>query len=376
MSDIKKNDDGTYSFVIDIGKDIFTGKRKQVRRKGFKTKRDAKEAIKNIMLKAESEKSINKNVANSVFMEFFDSWLEHKKIAIQHSTYLRYKHTKRYLLEPYFKNIKIYQIDESILSEFISSLVGRELAPSTIRRGWTTVRAVLKKAAKKHAFNMEICEDILLPQMQNISNVWTEEQINNFLDAPNKHKKLSRHYNACAFALLTGMRKQEVLGLRWRDVYFEEKLCHIQQTVTETENGFDVVSRGKTNSSLGKVALPDKAFYYLKRQKVQQEIDKTLLEDNYEDQDLIFCRKDGKVLKPSLLNNGFRLVIKKLGLPHIRFHDLRHTHATYLLSKGINPKVIQERLRHKDIRTTLGIYGHASLTMQKEAADLLDKRFN
>jgi integrase len=76
-----------------------------------------------------------------------------------------------------------------------------------------------------------------------------------------------------------------------------------------------------------------------------------------------------------LPNNGFSVTAKNLDLPKIRFHDLRHTHATYLLSKGINPKVVQERLHHKDIKTTLGINGHATLTMQTEVANLLDQSF-
>ncbi|MFC0559704.1 site-specific integrase [Halalkalibacter alkalisediminis] len=376
MSSIKKEEDGKYSFVVDIGKNPFTGKRRQIRRKGFNTIKEAKEAMKTILLKAEANRDLNNDISNAKFMDFLEQWIEHKKIAVQYSTYSRYKQTKKYLLEPYFQNIKIYQINENVLNNFILSLVKQGKAPSTIRRAWSTVRSALKKAAKKKGFNIEICEDILLPQMTNNSRVWTEEQINKFLNAPNFCRRLSRHYNASAFALLTGMRKQEVLGLRWKDIYVDEKVCHIQQTVTETSGGYKVLFRGKTDTSLGKVALPDKAFEYLRRQKVQQENDKNLLGDHYNDQDLVFCRKDGGVLKPSLLNNGFKLCINHIGLPYIRFHDLRHTHATYLLSKGINPKVVQERLRHKDIRTTLGIYGHVTLTMQKEAADLLDKSFN
>ncbi|WP_100372912.1 tyrosine-type recombinase/integrase [Bacillus sp. FJAT-45037] len=88
----------------------------------------------------------------------------------------------------------------------------------------------------------------------------------------------------------------------------------------------------------------------------QQDKDKERYGDAYYDYDLIFYRKDGGVLKPSLLNNGFSICIKHLNLPYIRFHDLRHRHATYLLSKDSNPKVVQERLRHKVIKTTLCIW--------------------
>jgi integrase len=267
------------------------------------------------------------------------------------------------------------QITEDVLNEFIKFLVDKGLASSTIRRAWTTTKIILKGAAKKNGFDIGISEDIKLPPMTSNAKTWNEEDIVVFLDAPNKLSRLSRHYNACAFALLTGMRKQEVLGIRWKDINFKEKICHIQQTVVLTKDGYDIALKGKSQSSLGKVFLPDKAIETLMRQKGNIELEKTLAGSEYIDLDLIFCRKNGGVIKPTLINSGFDNIIKALDLPKIRYHDLRHTHATYLLSKGVNPKVVQERLRHKDIKTTLGIYGHATLTMQQEAAKLLDNNF-
>ncbi|WP_332694722.1 tyrosine-type recombinase/integrase [Halalkalibacter lacteus] len=107
-----------------------------------------------------------------------------------------------------------------------------------------------------------------------------------------------------------------------------------------TKDGYDVASKGKTQSSLGKVFLPDKAIEILKLQREIIEREKTLAGSEYIDHDLSFCRKNGGVIKPTLINSGFDNIIKALDLPNIRYHDLRHSHATYLLSKGINPKVV------------------------------------
>jgi integrase len=323
----------------------------------------------------ETQEELNKDVANEKFRDFANSWVETKRVSVEYSTYSRYKHSLDYVILPFFGELKFNHISEDVLNKFIQSLVDRGLAPSTIRRAWISTKIILKCAAKKNGFDFNISEDIKLPPMTSNAKTWNEEEIEIFLDAPKRLSRLSRHYEACAFALLTGMRKQEVLGIRWRDINFKEKICHIQQTVVLTKDGYDVASKGKTQSSLGKVFLPDKAIEVLKRQKENIEREKILAGSDYTDLDLIFCRKNGGVIKPTLINSGFDNVIKALDLPKIRYHDLRHTHATYLLSKGINPKVVQERLRHKDIKTTLGIYGHATLTMQQEAAKLMDSNF-
>lgn len=371
----KNKKTGKWDFVFSSGRDPLTGKWKQVRRRGFASKPEARNAMKKLILEVESQKEINRDVSRVKFSDFANLWVETKKVSVQYSTYSRYKHNLYYLIVPYLGKFKLNEINEDVLNQFIQYLIDKELAPSTIRRAWTTVKNILKSASKKKAFDYQQVEDIKIPPMIQMAKFWNEKEIEIFLEAPSRVRRLSKHYNACAFALLTGMRKQEVLGLRWSDIDFDNRICHIQQTVVESPEGYKLESKGKTQASLGKIILPQKALELLEIQKDLNEKNKEKYGEEYANLDLIFPRKDGKILKPTLLNNGFSLIVRDLGLPKIRFHDLRHTHATYLLSKGINPKVVQERLRHKDIKTTLGIYSHATLTMQEEAAKLLDNNF-
>ncbi len=91
---------------------------------------------------------------------------------------------------------------------------------------------------------------------------------------------------------------------------------------------------------------------------------------------LLFCEHDGKPLKPGTVRQHWQRLIKRLNYPHIRFHDLRHTHASLMLKQGISPKVIQERLGHATISTTLDIYSHVTPGMQRQAVESFDKLLN
>ncbi|MFC0472844.1 site-specific integrase [Halalkalibacter kiskunsagensis] len=371
----KNKKTGKWDFYFNNGYDPQTGKRKQVRRRGFSSRKEANLAMTKLIVEIENQTELLNDVSKTMFSDFANAWIEIKKISIQYSTYSRYRQTIKNLIAPYLGQLKLNQLTEDVLNHFIQSLVKKNLAKSTIRRAWITVKQILKSASKKGAFNYQLVEEVKIPPMEQTAKFWSEEEIEIFLNAPNRLQRLSKHYYACAFTILTGLRKQEVLALRWKDINFKERICHIQQTVVESETGYKIAQKGKTQTSLGKIILPQKAVDILEKQKEHILMNKSELDSEYTDLDLIFCRRNGKILKPSLINNGFDITIKNLNLPKIRFHDLRHTHATYLLSKGINPKIVQERLRHKDIKTTLGIYGHATLTMQTEAANLLDKSF-
>jgi len=169
-------------------------------------------------------------------------------------------------------------------------------------------------------------------------------------------------------AVTTGMRRGEVVGLRWRDVDLDRGRATILQTYVRTGAGWEF-SEPKTKASRRTVALDAHTLDALREHRVRQVLERTLMGDAYEENDLIFAREDGAPIEPRYVSERFDLLLKEAKLAHIRFHDLRHTHATLAFQAGVHPKVVQERLGHSDISITLQTYSHVLPGMQEEAAE-------
>ncbi|MFP5487457.1 MAG: site-specific integrase [Acidimicrobiia bacterium] len=164
------------------------------------------------------------------------------------------------------------------------------------------------------------------------------------------------------------MRRGEVLGVRWKDVDFDARRLHVQQTILTVEYEI-VVGRPKTRRGERKVALDDQTLALLARHRERQRRERELVAAAYEDNDLVFARPDGTPVHPDYFSQTFDRGVKRLGLPKIRLHDLRHTHATLGLAAGVPVKVISDRLGHATSSFTQDIYMHAIPAVEDEAAD-------
>jgi integrase len=181
-----------------------------------------------------------------------------------------------------------------------------------------------------------------------------------------------RLYAAWLLSATTGLRRGELLGLRWQDVDLEAETASISQTLLAV--GFKVsVGQPKTGRGYRQVALFPAAVDALRQHRTRMETEyagrgKTLTNDAF-----IFTRDDGAPVHPDRFSELFDLHIRAAGLPRIRLHDLRHTHATLGLAAGIHPKIMSERLGHSSISITLDTYSHAIPGMQREAAERMSE---
>lgn len=160
----------------------------------------------------------------------------------------------------------------------------------------------------------------------------------------------------CAFltAWASGIRRCELLGLKWENI--TKKALEIRQTAIWTKAGL-TIKPPKTKSSRRTIDIPIEIL--------------TMINALPHYGDFVFSRKNGQPIAPKSLENHFKKILKDANLPDIRFHHLRHTHATILLRKGVHPKVVQERLGHSKISTTLDIYSHVIQGMQAEVSNLI-----
>jgi integrase len=176
-----------------------------------------------------------------------------------------------------------------------------------------------------------------------------------------------------AMAIATGMRRGEILALRWSDLDAGFSVAHVRRSL-QTSGGVLCFEEPKTRRSRRAVDLPEFIHPYLVRQQQAQGARRAASE-SWQDFNLIIDSGGGGPLNPDTLSSGWYRFCRRTGLPHVRFHDLRHAHATLMLLKGVHPKVVSERLGHASIGITLDTYSHVLPTMQAEAVRAFDELF-
>jgi integrase len=193
---------------------------------------------------------------------------------------------------------------------------------------------------------------------------WTPEELRSFLeDVAN-----DPYYAAWVLAASTGMRRGEVLGLRWQDIDFDRRRLAIRQTIISIDYRVEI-SEPKTARGRRSVALDSGTVTALRAHRATQNQQKLKLGEAYQDLGLVFCRADGTPVHPDRFTQMFDKHVKDSGLSRIHLHDLRHTHATLALAAGIHPKVVSERLGHSTVAFTMDVYSHAIPSMEAEAAE-------
>jgi len=177
-----------------------------------------------------------------------------------------------------------------------------------------------------------------------------------------------------AIAAATGMRRGEILALRWTDVASDLSFAHVRASLQATREGL-AFDRPKTARSRRAIALPTFLRPFLERQRQAQVAQKEGLGEAWQETDLLVTRQDGSPVNPDSLSSAWRRLVRKHGLPPVRFHDLRHAHATLMLLQGVHPKVVSERLGHASVGITLDTYSHVLPSMQSQAVEAFDRLF-
>lgn len=232
------------------------------------------------------------------------------------------------------------------------------------------LKVVFRKAVQLKLVKENPVFNVTLPKKSNDEMiVWDTEQVEYFM----KHSKKHRFYTAYLIALLTGMRKGEIVGLRWKDIDFEEKIIYIRQIYDLKAKCFKVGA--KTSAGVRSIHIPELLIEQLKKERKIVIANKLKQSPNFHDHDLVVYTRYGNPLDSTTLSKQLKKQAIQLGLLPIRFHDMRHTHVTMLIKQNVNVKVISERAGHSSIQITLDKYSHVLPGMQRHVADELDKLF-
>ncbi len=172
-------------------------------------------------------------------------------------------------------------------------------------------------------------------------------------------------------AIATFASRCRILGLKWSDINFDTAVMSICRTLEESKTRLEF-KQPKTERSRRTVALPAIAIQALRKHRAEQARLRLKLGARYNADDLVCCRIDGRPIHPQTVTQEFIDMIREAKLPRVRFHDLRHTHATILLARGVHPKIVSERLGHSTVGITLDTYSHVLPGMQEKAAAEID----
>lgn len=351
-----------WSFRISAGIDKRTGKRKQIYRSGFKTKREAEIAMNE--LKAQVDSGNYFEPSTIPFQEFIHNWLLGTYIhEVQISTFETAETAVRVHLIPYFKETPLHQITAYDIDQFYAEKIRDGMENATIRKIHNFLSKALQKAVQWELIKANPAKNATPPTVHKKRNeVWTVEEAKAFLEVCQKHGE------AIPFllALFTGMRRGEIIALRWKNVDLNSGVIYVEESLTRSRTKGIIVKEVKTAHSNREVYLSSslkEALVQHKEKQLNNELD------------LVVTSRNGKYLDPRNLLRKYKRFIEEANVPYIPFHNLRHTHATILMRMGENPKVVSERLGHARVGITLDIYSHTNQEMQRRSADRFDKNF-
>jgi len=303
-----------------------------------------------------------------------EHWLPAIESTVRPTTFDGYRRHVDLYLVPRLGAVQLQQLSGDQLSRFYRDLMkeggtgGGELSPSTVRRVHNTAHGALRDAVRWGHLRVNPATAAVKPRQPTVGSrdiaTWTAGELRSFLT----HTSDDRLYALWRLAATTGMRRGEVLGLRWLDVDVAARRLAVRQTATAISSrivfGEPKTMRGKRN-----VALDADTVVALESWKRLQEREQTAWGDTWTPTGLVFSREDGTLIHPDLISKWFVRHVRESGVRPIRLHDLRHTHASLALQAGVSAKVVSERLGHATVAFTLDVYSHVIPGLQEDAAD-------
>lgn len=306
--------------------------------------------------------------------QYLKQWLEEiHKASIRPRTYERYEEIIRLHLVPTLGYVPIQKLSPQQVQALLARKLTEGFAPKTVSCIYGVLHTALKDAVRWELVGRNVCDLVTAPRkVDHEIQPLTPRQIRLFLEAVKGH----RFEALFTLALATGMRQGELLGLKWQDIDLAGntlQVRRIQSRVPRLLGKGYVEAETKTRKSRRSILIAGFALDALKAHQLRQQELRARVGDRWQARDLVFCTRRGTPLNPSHIRDALREVLEQAHLPLIRFHDLRHSTATFLLSLKVQPKVVQEILGHSQISMTMDIYSHVLPTMQKEAMDQLSK---
>ncbi len=385
----------TFSYEIDI-----TTQQTRIRetKRGFLTKTSAREEgeRRELEIKKKSKQGydikdiITKDKNKITVKELLDLWLTTKKANVTFKTFSFYEFCISMIVKDIGKT-KARSLKTEHIELAVNNLLEKGLSPTTASHYYTVLNIAFNWAIQRGYIVKNPCLLMKKPKKSKSElQVYNQKELDTLLKAI---KNLTI-FIPTMLASTTGMRLGEICGLTWKNIDLDNGFIQLQEQLQEINGSLHLIPL-KSVSSKRKIILLDITIEALKELKEKQKSNKDYLGDNYKDKGFVVCQNNGEPYSPTYISRNYRRVLKDtkhkvtvdgntkklslyemLSIPLIRFHDLRHTHATLLLKTNTHPKIVADRLGHVDTRLVMDTYSHVLPDMQRDALNELNKMMN
>ena len=374
---IKQRGKGSFAVKVYLGRDPITGKE---RSKWHTIKTTSKRTAQNEAAKIVAAMSEGRYVepATMTVAAWLDKWLsEHVAHKVSRKSAERYREIVDGHLVPALGTYRLSKLAPVHIQGYLAKALteGRRdgkggLSPMSVRHNLRVLSNAMRQAAKLRLIHVNPCGDVDAPRVERHEmKTLTPDQAGEFIAAAWKaqHPLLGI---VVSLALTTGMRRGEILGLRWQDVDLDGARLAVRQSLEQTGKGL-AFKAPKTAKGRRTISLPGEAVDALRKHKAAQSAMRLQLGQDYAGHDLVCAQWNGEPASPRAITKAFAALASRLKVP-VRLHDLRHSHLSHLLALGVHPKVASERAGHANISITMDVYSHVMPGLQDEAAQQID----
>ena len=344
---------------------IETGRQKS---KYFHSQKDARDWLK--LTQTQIDNGLNLSTANVDLATFLNKWFDTHKLSIRPKTAINYRGMLDNHIIPALGKMKLKDIRPDHIQGFYTAKMKSGTSKAVIGIIHAVLHLTFEQAMKWGLIGRNPIDAVTKPRSKSKEiKTLDENQARTFLS----FSVDSRYETLFWMAITTGLRQGELLGLKWSDLDWRNKQIQVQRQVQRIPSEGLGFSEPKSKSGKRIIVLSDEMINKLRQHLDIQDTARSFAGDRWKENDLIFPTSVGTLTDSHYLFKMFKEVLKKAGLPNIRFHDLRHTAATLMLRQGVHPKIAQERLGHSNITMTLNTYSHVLPSMQEEMANKLDE---
>lgn len=312
---------------------------------------------------------INTN-SNLTTSDYLERWLRYWKNQVGEKAIKQYSQIVNQYILPYLGKYQLVELKPLLINQLMEKLSNNGIGSRTIQLVYTIFHIALNQAVKEDLLVRNPLDRVNRPKHKNKEiEPLRETEVTQFFISCRGHR-LEALFN---IAFKTGMRKGEILGLKWSDINWEEKSVRVQRQVQRISGKGLVLVHPKTQSSIRTIYLGEDAILALKKHSEQQYLEQQIAGKKWQENDLVFPSRVGTPYDQGALDKEYKKLLKQANIRDVRFHDIRHTTTSLLIKKGVPIKVIQVMLGHEDISTTLRVYSHVYPEMLEEAAQKMNE---
>jgi integrase len=349
-----------------------TGKRRTATATVRGTRKDAERELTRLLRTADTGEHVDPS--RMTVGQWLELWLDTIRAEVSPKTHESYTEIVRCYLKPAFGNTRLDKLAPPEIQKASNAWTrqdGKPLSPRTRRYIHVILKSSLARAVEQNIIARNPADVLRPPRIEKKEiTTHTVEQSASLLESI-RHLHV---YWPILLAVTSGMRRGEILAIRWKNIDLERGVARVVQSLEQTKEGLRFKD-AKTHQNRA-INLPPFVVEELRRLKLYQAEQLLGIGVRQTGETLVCCREDGEPKQPASVTGEFaRLRNKIKHLPRVRFRDLRHSHATQLLADGVHPKIAQERLGHSTITTTMDLYSHVTDTMQADAAARVDAAF-